>query len=78
MLELKHINKITGLNMEATSSQATPQALRSAWTPSLGQLRAQGGGLMCSLEQPPQQLMHGGRREPASSVPGFLGGKQPK
>lgn len=62
MLELKHINKITGLNVDYFKP-GHPQALRSAWTPSLGQLGAQGGGLMSSLEQPAGQLMRGGRNQ---------------
>ena len=59
MLELKHIDKITGLNVDYFKP-GHPQALRSAWTLSLGQLGAQGGGLMSSLEQPARQLVRGG------------------
>lgn len=42
MLELKHINKITGLNVDYFKP-GHPQALRGAWIPLLGKPRALGG-----------------------------------
>lgn len=43
MLELKHINKITGLNVDYFKP-GHPQALRGVWIPLLGKPRALGEG----------------------------------
>ena len=76
MLELKHINKITGLNVDYFKP-GHPQALRGAWTPSLGQGGSPGWGPHVLLRAA-SMAADAWWEEPASLLPGFLGGKQSK
>lgn len=68
MLELKHINKITGLNVDYFKP-GHPQALRGAWIPLLGEPRALGGeGVL-------PRMIRDGKNQPQVSARSS-GGKQ--